>query len=230
MEDKNIPNHIGFIIDGNRRWAKERGKTSFFGHKQGMENVSKIIKLCIKKSIKYVSVYAFSTENWNRNKKEVNYLMKLFAIFAKKHLNEFHKLGVRVQINGQFEKLPKFLQKTLKKAIEKTKNNKEMVIQICLSYGGRTEVIDAIKKIVKKGIDYKNITEDLIAKNLYSAEVPDPDFIVRTSGEHRLSNFMTWQGVYSELYFPKCHWPAFDKTELEKALKEFAKRQRRFGR
>jgi len=221
---KSIPNHLAIIIDGNRRWAKKRGLYSFEGHKKGFDNMVRIGEWCLKKGVKILTLYCFSTENWNRSKAEVSYLMRLLAKgLSKKNIEKFNKDGVKVQVIGQRERLPKFLQKAIKTAEEKTKNNKRGVLNLAISYGGRAEIVEAVKKI--KG----PITEKAINDNLWTAGLPDPDLIIRTSGEQRLSNFLTWQSVYSELYFPKKYWPEFTEKDLEKAFENYSLRQRRFG-
>lgn len=226
-----IPNHLGIIIDGNRRWAKKKGLPSFYGHKKGLDNVRKIGDYCIDKGVKILTLYTFSTENWNRSKTEVVYLMKLLAsALNDKNIKEFNEKGVKVRIIGQKERLPKSLQKRIKIAEESTKNNKKSILNLAISYGGRPDIVQAVKKIIDKNTPSSKITEDLINRNLWTAGLPDPDFIIRTGGEHRLSNFLTWQSVYSEFYFPKKTWPEFTEKDMNKAFEEFAKRNRRFGK
>jgi len=226
-----IPNHLGIIIDGNRRWAKKRDLPSFYGHKKGLDNVRKIGDYCIKKGVKILTLYTFSTENWNRSKAEVLYLMKLLAnALNDKNIKEFNEKGVKVRIIGQKERLPKSLQERIKIVEESTKNNKKSILNLAISYGGRPEIVQAIKKIIDKKTPSSKVTEDLINRNLWTAGLPDPDFIIRTGGEHRLSNFLMWQSAYSELYFPKKFWPEFTQKDIDKAFKEFTKRNRRFGK
>ena len=227
--NKNLPYHISFIVDGNRRWAREKGLPTFMGHKKGIERIEEIVNYSQELGIKIVTIYAFSTENWKRSKKEVTYLMKLFEDFANKKIVDAHKQGLKLQVLGNFKRLPESLQKVLKKALKKTKNNQEMIVNIALSYGGRDEIIRAFRKLTVSRVKPKEITEELVNKNLDTAGLPDPDFIIRTSGEKRLSNFLTWQATYSELHFPKVYWPDFDKKQLDLALKEYQTRQRRFG-
>jgi len=223
------PNHIGIILDGNRRWAKERGLPTLQGHKRGAENLKKVVTYAQKKGIKIISVYAFSTENWNRTKKEVDYLMNLLGDFIGKYLPQMQKEGVQLRCMGSLDRLPAKLRNNLIKAVEETKNNSNIILNIGINYGGRDELERAVKKIVEKGYSEDEINSDLISQNLDTAGLPDPDLIIRTSGEQRVSGFMTWQSVYSELYFPKVYWPDFDEKELDKAVEEFNKRQRRFG-
>lgn len=227
---KIIPNHIAIILDGNRRWAKERNLPTFFGHKKGMENAKKIVLYAQKMGVKVITMYAFSTENWSRSEKEVSYLMKLFENYIDKHIGDYHKHGVKFRHIGSLSELPVSLQKKIASAAELTKNNAGIVANLALNYGGRDEIKRAVQKMISGGVKAKDVTMDLIGANLDTAGLPDPDFIIRTSGEQRTSGFLIWQGAYSELYFPKCHWPDFDAEEFDKAIAEFNKRQRRFGK
>ena len=227
---KGLPYHIGFIVDGNRRWAKEKGLPTFMGHKKGAERIEEIVKYAQDLGIKIVTIYAFSTENWKRTEKEVSYLMKLFENFAVNKMKDADKRGMKIRILGNLEKLPASLQKVLKKATKMTKNNQKMIVNAALSYGGRDELVRTFRKLVISKVKPKEITEELINQGLDTAGLPYPDLIVRTSGEQRLSNFLPWQTTYSELYFPKVYWPDFDKKQLDIAIKEFQKRQRRRGR
>jgi undecaprenyl diphosphate synthase len=224
-----IPKHIGIILDGNRRWARNKGLPTFEGHRQGFENLKKITQPAFDKGIKILTVYAFSTENWNRDKKEVAYLMDLFRLLINKEINILAKQGVKVNFFGRLKDFDDDMQKSMIKALEKTKDGKKGTLNICLSYGGRDELVRAYKKIFKAGITADQITEDVISQNIDSAGIPDPDMIIRTSGEQRLSGFLTWQSVYSEFYFPQVDWPDFGPADLDKAIEEYNKRQRRFG-
>lgn len=227
---KNIPIHLGIIIDGNRRWAKKRGLPSFEGHRRGLDKVNKIGEWCRKRGVKILTLYTFSTENWNRSKKEVSYLMKLFVrALCNQNVKELRQKGIKLKVIGQRERLPKSLQKRIKEAEKLTKKGKEGILNLAISYGGRTEIIQAVKNIIEKKIPANKVTEDLIDKNLWTADLPEPDFIIRTGGEQRLSNFLTWQSVYSEFYFTKTLWPGFTEKDLDKALLDFSNRQRRFG-
>jgi len=222
------PYHLAIIIDGNRRWAKKIGLPSFFGHKKGLDNVIKIGGYCLKMGVKILTLYCFSTENWNRSKSEVNYLMNLLAkTLNKDNIDKFNKKGVKIQVIGQKERLPSFLQERIEQAEKETKNNKKGILNLAISYGGRPEIVQAVKDIIKKKLP---ITEKSINNNLWTKDLPDPDLIIRTSGEQRLSNFLTWQAAYSELYFPKKYWPDFTKKDLDKAFKDYSSRTRRFGR
>lgn len=230
-ELKKIPYHLGIIIDGNRRWAKKKGLPSFKGHQRGLDNVNKIGERCRKRGVKILTFYTFSTENWNRSKIEVSYLMKLFVrALSRKNIKELIQKKIKLQVIGQKERLPKFLQKRIKEAEELTKNNKEGILNLAISYGGRSEIVQAVKNIVKKKITVNKITEELINQNLWTAGLPEPGLIIRTGGEQRLSNFLTWQSVYSEFYFTKKNWPEFTEKDLDKALNDYSQRQRRFGK
>lgn len=225
---KKIPYHLGIIVDGNRRWAKEKGLPTFEGHRQGLKKMREVIKWCKQRGIKVLTLFVFSTENWKRSKIEVNYLMKLFKqAFSKKNIKEIDKEGIEIRVIGQREKLEKSLQKAIKNAEELTKSNKEMTLNFALNYGGRAEIVEAIKIIIKKKISLEKINEDVVSENLWTSDL---DLIIRTSMEQRISNFLIWQAAYSELYFCKKYWPAFTKKDLDKALKEYNRRQRRFGK
>jgi len=225
-----LPKHIGIMIDGNRRWAKARKMPSFLGHKKGIERVVEIINYAFQKKIKVLTLYGFSTENWKRSKEEVDYLMRLFTDFAKKYAPSFKKKGIQFRHLGNIEMLPPSLQKELKKAQSLTKTNSKMFLNIALSYGGRDEIVRAVKEIVHQKIPPEKINEKVIMDHLDTKGLPEVDFIIRTSGEMRLSNFLPFQGTYAELYFPKVYWPDFNKKQFDLALKEFQKRQRRFGK
>jgi len=226
---KNVPKHIAIIMDGNRRWAREKGFPTLEGHRKGYSMVKKVAQWCLDRNIKILTVFAFSTENWNRSKKEVSYLMNLLKYGLRNDVSIFNKKNIRLNVLGRIEELPKGLQKEIKRAVEKTKNNTKAVLNLAINYGGRAEIMDAIKRIIKKGLLAAKITESLIAQNLYTRSMPDPDLIIRTSGEIRTSGFLTWQGVYSELYFCKTYWPDFSEADLDKVIAEYQKRQRRFG-
>jgi len=225
-----IPQHIGIIMDGNRHWAKERNLPTLEGHRLGYNKLKEITRLCFKKGVKILTVFAFSTENWNRSKKEVSYLMKLLKRAVKESLSEFHKENVKIKIFGRLNQLPKDLQKLIAETVNKTKNNTKEILNIAFNYGGRAEIIDAIKNIVSKNIPAAKIDEKIIKENLYAGELPDPELIIRTSGEQRLSGFLLWESAYSELYFTKKYWPDFNEKDLDEALQEYDRRERRFGK
>ncbi len=221
--------HLAIILDGNRRWARERGLSTFEGHREGYERIKDVSKWCLERNIKILTVYAFSTENWNRSKEEVKYLMTLMNKAFSEELDELNKLGFKINIIGSRDRISKTIKKNIEKIENETKNNKKAILNICFNYGGRLEIVEAVKKIVEEGIEVDKINEELISKYIWFKGQPEPDLIVRTSGEKRLSGFLTWTSVYSELYFPRCYWPDFDEKELDKAIKEFERRNRRFG-
>ncbi len=227
-------NHLGIIVDGNGRWAKERGLSRSEGHKAGAEALRKIILyLAHEKEVNYLSLYVFSTENFARPESEVNYLMDLFLKWFTTVKKEYRKENIKIYFSGRKEYLKPNIVKAMETLEEETKDNTGLVVNFCLSYGGRAEIVDATKSIVKKvqnnEITIDDIDEGLFAKNLYH-ELPDVDFLIRTSGEKRISNFMLWQISYAEFYFPKVYFPDFDTNELEKAFREYESRDRRFGK
>jgi undecaprenyl diphosphate synthase len=221
--------HLGIIMDGNRRWAKNKNLPALEGHKAGYEKVKEVGKWCIDRGIEVLTVYAFSTENWNRSKDEVKYLMILLKVASKEGVEEFNKLGIRINILGSTQGLDKKIMKSINNIQEKTKNNMKGVLNICFNYGGRLEIVEAIREIVKNGFSPEEINEDLVTQFTWLKNQPEPDLIIRTSGEQRLSGFLTWSSVYSELYFTSCTWPAFNEKELDKAIEDFNARHRRFG-
>lgn len=228
---KNIPYHIGFIADGNRRWARAKGLPILEGHRRGYDKLKKIGRWCKNRGVKVVTFWVFSTENWNRSKKEVDYLMKLLKrALNSKEVNQIKKEGIKIRVIGRMEDLAKPLQGAIKKAEEDTKNNKEGTIVFAINYGGRAEIIEGIKKIIRRKIPAEEITEKLVSQNLWTADLPYPDLIIRTSGEQRLSGFLMWNGDYSELYFCKKHWPDFSEKDLDETLEDYSRRQRRFGK
>lgn len=225
--------HIGIIMDGNRRWAKKEGLASFTGHKKGYENFKKIVKHAFKqRNIKALTFFAFSTENWRRSKKEVSYMMSLFNRALKelkKQEKKNKKYQIQVRFIGDLKRFPRKMQKEMYEIMKRTKENKKHYLNIALSYGGRDELVRAFKKIVAKKIQAQDISEDLIANYLDTAGIKDPDLIIRTSGEQRLSGFLTWQSVYSEIYFSEKFWPEFTAEDFDQILEWFLKRHRRFG-
>ncbi|MCW2763885.1 MAG: diphosphate synthase [Marmoricola sp.] len=225
-----VPRHLGLILDGNRRWAKERGLPIMEGHRQGYENLKNITDYAFDQGIEYVSAYVFSTENWNRSQGEVRNLMKLLLWVLKHELGNLSKHGIRVRTLGSKFRLGKALLKAITEAEEKTKNNSKGTLLLCLNYGGQQEIVDAMKQIVISGTPAEEITADLIAQHLYAPGVPPVDLIIRTSGEQRLSNFMLWEGAYSELMFTKTYWPDFSSDELQGMLVQYSLRQRRLGK
>lgn len=222
-----IPWHLGIILDGNRRWARERGLTSFEGHKKGLEKVKQTVKWCAERGVKILTLFVFSTENWQRPAKEVSYIMKLAQWAVSDYLKELSAGGIRVLVIGDRTKCSNALQKAIDGAEEATKNNKAMTLNFALSYGGRAEITEAVKKIIDKKIPADKISEKMIGDNLWTSDL---DLIIRTGKEQRLSNFLIWQAAYSELYFSPKYWPDFTERDLDAALADYVNRKRRFGR
>ncbi len=225
-----VPCHLGIIMDGNRRWAKERGLPGLEGHREGAEKIREVVKWCKSHGVKILTLYAFSTENWNRSPEEVNFLMRLLGTFLEKEMKEFQKRKVKLQIIGQRERLPASLLKKIGEAEDLTKNNDDLILILAISYGGRAEIVRALKKMIQGKISSGKVTEEKVAEYLYTAGLPDPDLIIRTSGEQRISGFLLWQSAYSELYFTNKYWPDFLEKDFDEALAEYDKRQRRFGK
>ncbi|MGN1380758.1 MAG: polyprenyl diphosphate synthase [Bacilli bacterium] len=220
-----VPNHIGIIMDGNRRWAKEKNKKTIEGHLAGANRIISLAKYIFDKGVKYLSIYAFSTENFNRSAEEVSYLMGLIIKFFNERVNELHDYNIKIVVSGLRDNLSKDVLKCIDNVVELTKNNTDGVLNVCLNYGGRREIVDAVNKIKEANI---TVTEDNFGKYLYN-DLPDLDFVIRTSGEERISNFMLWQISYAEFYFPKVYFPDFDEKEFDKALEIYNNRNRRFG-
>ena len=221
--------HIAIIMDGNRRWAKEKNLPSAFGHKKGVDALKTTLKACHKFGIKYLAVYAFSTENWNRSTDEVSFLMDLLANTIKNELAELNENQVVINFIGDLTKLNPKLQQILQNAVEVTRNNTGVRLQIAFNYGARDELVHAVKNIMKSGITSDEVTEDTISKALYTSDIPDPDLLIRTGGEMRVSNYLLWQIAYSEFLVTKQFWPDFDEQSLADAVMEFNHRQRRYG-
>ena len=225
MSNTELPHHIGIIMDGNRRWAKARGKKVVDGHLAGANRIIELAKYIFRSEIKYLSIYAFSTENFKREAEEVSYLMSLVVKFFNEKAKELEKENIKVIFSGRREPLSDKVQKVMNEVTEKTKNNTAGTLNVCLNYGGRAELIDAFNKVRATN---EEINEENFAKYLYQ-ELPDLDFVIRTSGEQRLSNFMLWLSSYAELYFPKVYFPDFDENEFDLAIDEYQTRKRRFG-
>ncbi len=230
MKNK-IPNHIVLFPDGNRRWAKQKGLPTLKGHLKGHEKFKDFLRWCQEKGVKIVTVFGFSTENWKRSKKEVDYLMNLFkkGLSNKKEIEKFQKAEVKVKIIGQRKRLSKSLQKVISNIEELTKNNKKFYLNLAVSYGGKWDIIQAIKRIIKEKVPVQKINEDLIESFLSTAGLSAPDLVIRAGGEKRLSNFVLWQSAYSELYFCPKLWPDFTEKDLDKAFEDYTQRQRRYG-
>jgi len=228
MEIK-APYHLGIIMDGNRRWAKKHGQGLLKGHSEGVDKVKKIGRLCRKLGVKILTLYTFSTENWKRPKREVNYLVNLVKeSLNDENVKELNDEGIKVVVIGQKNRFSDDVREVLDKAENITKGNQKGILNIALSYGGREEIVEAVKRIIKKRIAPEKVTEDTISDNLWIQK--DPDLIIRTSGEKRLSNFLTWQSAYSELYFTDKYWPDFEEEDLKNAFLEYTRRRRRFGK
>jgi len=224
-----LPNHIAIIMDGNRRWAEQRGLPRLEGHRAGIENMRSIMEYFGKRQLKYLTVYGFSTENWNRSEDEVRGLLYLLEEMLEKEAPELHKRGVRLRHLGRLEELPPGPRLAITRALELTKNNTGTTFSFAFNYGGRTEILDAVCHIIAEGISPQNIDEKLFSSYLYTAGLPDIDLVIRPGGVIRLSNFLMWQTAYSEYYFTDVLWPDFDEKEAEKALLSYSQRQRRFG-
>lgn len=233
FDKKYMPRHIAIIMDGNRRWAKSRGMNASYGHKEGAKTLEKIVRYCNKIGLEYITVYAFSTENWKRAEEEVNALMLLLQNYLDIYSKRADTENIRVKILGDITALSDGMQKSIKKCMDRTKNNTGVTFNIALNYGGRDEILKAIKNISEKvknnEIQIDEITEEIVSQNLYTKGDPDPDLLIRTSGELRLSNFLPWQLVYTEFLFIDKNWPDFEEEDIDKAIIEYQKRTRKFG-
>lgn len=225
-----IPRHIAIIMDGNGRWAKKRGMPRLYGHSAGVEALRGIIKACVEFGVKYLTIYAFSTENWGRPEDEVNGLEKLFHQAFTNEFLELRKEGVRIIHLGQREGIPQDLLDEIDEAVEQSKTNDRLILSVGLNYGSRNEIMHAVRRMIADGVKPEDVTEKSISDYLFTAGTPDPDLVIRTSGEQRLSNFLLWQTAYSEWEFPETLWPDFNREELLKAIYEYSKRDRRFGK
>lgn len=234
INTENIPNHLAIIMDGNGRWAKQRGMLRAFGHENGTKSVRKVVENCTRLGVGYLTLYAFSTENWNRPKLEVEALMKILINSLKKELPTLQKNNIRLNTIGNTDMLPEKAKKQLFEVIEKTKDNSNMVLTLALSYGSREEIISAVKHISEKvktnAIAVTDINEEIITQHLYTHDMPDVDLVIRTSGEQRISNFLLWQCAYAEFYFTEVLWPDFSEKDLHEAIISYQKRERRFGK
>ncbi|SDB88980.1 Undecaprenyl pyrophosphate synthetase [Pelagirhabdus alkalitolerans] len=228
-----IPKHVAIIMDGNGRWANKRNLPRFAGHKEGMDNVKRIVKAANAHQIEVLTLYAFSTENWKRPRKEIEYILKLPKEFLKTYLPELIEQNVRIQTIGHFDQLPDYTKEAVGDAIEQTKANTGLILNIALNYGSRAEMVDVVKSIAKeaqtKDFNIDDVNEQFINNYLYTSQLPEPDLLIRTSGEQRLSNFLLWQLAYTEFWFTDIHWPAFTESEFEEALMAYQARKRRYG-
>ncbi|MCX6718345.1 MAG: polyprenyl diphosphate synthase [Candidatus Staskawiczbacteria bacterium] len=225
-----IPKHIVLFPDGNRRWAREKGMHTLEGHKKGYDNLLDFSEWCKNRGVKTLTAFGFSTENWNRSPEEVDYLMKLLEKCLLDNLLKYDKDGIRVRVIGQRERLPKTLQEAVVKVEDATKNNSNLFLNFAISYGGKWDILNAVKKIIQAGTPAEEVDEKLFEAYLSTTGLPTPDFIIRAGGEMRLSNFVLWQAAYAELYFSPKYWPDFSEQDLDTALAEFDKRARRFGK
>jgi len=234
IDTNKLPQHIAVIMDGNGRWAKEQGKNRIFGHSNGVKSVREVSEACAELGVKYLTLYAFSTENWNRPKLEVVALMELLVQTIRKETRTLMDNNIRLKAIGNIETLPSRCHKELLESIEITKNNSAMDLILALSYSGRDEILQAVKAISKevqaKQINADDLTEEDIQKHLFTNEIPDPELLIRTSGENRISNFLLWQMAYTEFYFTETYWPEFRKENLYEAILDYQKRERRFGK
>ena len=224
-----VPTHIAIIMDGNGRWAISRGLPRLAGHRAGTENLRRVIEACVEFGVRYLTLYAFSTENWGRPFEEVRGLMRILEDVIDRELDELHKQGTRLRHIGRLDRLKPSLRQKVLDAIEFTKDNDRLILCVAFNYGGRDEIVCAIQQMIEDGVNPDQVSSDLVSKYLFTAGVPDPDLIIRTSGELRGSNFLIWQGAYSEWYFTPTFWPDFGKEELGLALEEYKHRQRRYG-
>ena len=227
-ENYNIPNHVAIIMDGNGRWAEERGLKRSLGHKEGAKTLKKLLSHIYEKKVKYLSLYAFSTDNFKRSKEEVDYLMNLFIEMFKKQFKDLKEKNIKVIFSGRRKPLPDDVLSAMDEMSKETKNYTNGVLNICINYGGQEEIVDMVKKIVDKGTPSEEITKELVNANMYQ-DLPPVNFVIRTSGEQRISNFLLWQSSYAEYYFPKVYFPDFKEKEFDEAIVEFNKRKRRFG-
>ena len=225
-----IPRHVAIIMDGNGRWAKKRGMPRLFGHRAGVENLRAVIKACVEFGIQYLTIYAFSTENWGRPQDEVKGLQKLFHEAFTNEFLELRKQGVRIVHLGQREGIPQDLLDEIDEAVEGSKDNDRLILSVALNYGSRNEIMHAVRRMIAEGMKPEDVTEEAISEHLFTAGIPDPDLVIRTSGEQRLSNFLLYQTAYSEWEFPETLWPDFGRDMLLQAVYEYSKRDRRFGK
>jgi undecaprenyl diphosphate synthase len=224
-----VPRHVAIIMDGNGRWATQRGLPRVAGHRAGTENIRRIIERFHDHGVQHLTLYAFSTENWNRPEPEVRALIRLLGRFIRRELDNFQRNNVRLQMLGHLETLPRWLQRQVLEAIERTRENTGLKLNICFSYGGRDDILGAVRKLIDEGVQAEEVTEEVISSHLSSAGTPDPDLVIRTAGEQRISNFLLWQCAYAELYFTDTYWPDFGREDIDIALAEYGRRKRKFG-
>lgn len=227
---KKVPYHVGIIMDGNGRWAKARGLPRLAGHRAGTENIRPVLEGCVEFGIQILTIYAFSTENWDRPVEEVRGLFGIFNEVIRRELNSLHRNGVQLRHVGRIEGLPDNLVESIREAVDLTRGNSRITLNVAFNYGGRAEIVDAVRRLLEEGADPKQLTEASLARHLYTADQPDPDLIIRTGGDMRLSNFLIWQAAYAEYYSTPTYWPDFGKEALYQALLAYQQRERRFGR
>ena len=224
-----IPKHVAIIMDGNGRWARARGLPRLAGHRAGTENIRRVLEGCVEYGVKMLTIYAFSTENWKRPEAEVRGLMRILEEVIRNEVKELHEKGVCLRHLGRLDGLSPRLQQQVHEAIELTKGNSRLILNVAFNYGGRAEILDAVRSLIRDGVSPEEIDEELFSRTLYTAGLPDPDLIIRTAGEMRLSNFLIWQAAYAEYYSTPTYWPDFDKEELHRALLAYSQRERKFG-
>lgn len=227
---RRVPYHVGIVMDGNGRWAQARGMPRLLGHRGGVNNIRPVLEASVEFGIKALTIYAFSTENWARPPAEVSGLMKLLSETIRRQLADLHANGVQIRHSGRMAGIEPGLQQQIRDALELTKNNQRIILNVAFNYGGRAEIVDAVRQIIQDGLKPDDVSEDVFARYLYTGGLPDPDLIIRTGGEYRLSNFLIWQAAYAEYYATPTFWPDFDKEELRRALQDFEDRDRRFGK
>lgn len=226
---ENIPRHIAIIMDGNGRWARERGLPRLAGHRAGTENLRRIIEACVEFGVRYLTIYAFSTENWGRPEEEVSGLMGIFDEAFVSELDELDRQGAQLRHIGRIDGVKASLRKKILKGIERTKDNDRLILNIAFNYGGRDEVVHAVQKMLADGVKPDQVNEALVSSYMFTGDIPDPDLVIRTSGEQRISNFLIWQAAYAEWVFPETYWPDFGREQLLDAIHQFNQRDRRFG-
>jgi undecaprenyl diphosphate synthase len=224
-----VPRHVAIIMDGNGRWATQRGLRRAAGHRAGTENIRRVIERFADHGVQYLTIYAFSTENWNRPMPEVRALIRLLRYFIRRELENLHRNRVRLRMLGHIETLPAWLQKQVEEAVQLTRENTGLSLNICFSYGGRDDIVMAARRLIEAGLPASEITEERFAASLSTAGMPDPDLVIRTAGEQRISNFLLWQAAYAELYFTDTYWPDFGREDIDIALAEYGRRKRKFG-
>lgn len=227
---ENVPQHVAIIMDGNGRWAKSRGLPRLAGHKAGTENIRPILEACVEYGIKVLTIYAFSTENWGRPEREVKGLMSILEQVIRRETKNLAAKGVRLQHLGRLDELSPKLRESIRRALATTKDNTTITLNVAFNYGGRQEIVDAVRRIIADGVEPGDIDEELVSRYMYTAGQPDPDLIIRTGGEMRLSNYLIWQSAYAEYYATPAYWPDFNEEELEQALFVYSQRDRRFGK